>query len=235
MKQYNNEKAIISLTSWKKRIDTVWKTLYTLLKQCPGFHIVLVLSEEEFSNKENDLPISLKQLLDNDIIEVLWVKKNLKALKKILYTMEKYPDIPIISADDDCLYVCNYAQELYDTWLKNPGKFITVNTPHKWCTAGPNSLFPPHCFGDNVVENMENNTHLEYYQHADDAYYEMLRCKLYKDDCQIIRMPSHRIWYCGDETEPMRTIYCKPGFLEKIREIQSEDCGFDVNYIFNQK
>lgn len=51
-KVYASEKAIISLTSWKKRIGTVSKTLYSLIKQCPGFHIVLVLSEEEFPRME---------------------------------------------------------------------------------------------------------------------------------------------------------------------------------------
>jgi hypothetical protein len=45
-KKYNGEKAIISLTSWRARINTVAKTIYSLIKQCPGFHIVLVLSEE---------------------------------------------------------------------------------------------------------------------------------------------------------------------------------------------
>ena len=233
MKQYNNEKAIISLTTWKKRINNVWKTLFTILKNCPGFHIVLVLSLEEFPDKV--LPESLNKLIDNDIIEILWVNKNLKSLKKILYTMEKYPDVPIISADDDCYYICNYAQELYDMWQKNPDKFITANTPHKWCTAGPNSLFPPHCFGTDLIKNLENNKHLDLYMYADDAYYEMLRCKLYKDDCRIISLPRHRIWVTGEEIEPMRNTYCRNGFLEDIRKAQSDDCGFDVNYIFNKR
>jgi hypothetical protein len=58
-KKYNGEKAIISLTSWKARINTVSKTLCSLIKQCPGFHIVLVLSEEEFPQKEKELPENL--------------------------------------------------------------------------------------------------------------------------------------------------------------------------------
>lgn len=60
MKQYNGEKAIISLTSWKKRINTVSQTIFSLVKQCPGFHIVLVLSEEEFPEKEKELPEELQ-------------------------------------------------------------------------------------------------------------------------------------------------------------------------------
>ena len=78
MKKYNNEKAIISLTSWKARINTVSKTIFSLLKQCPGFHIVLVLSEEEFTNKEKDLPEELLYMENEGFLEFLWVKENEK-------------------------------------------------------------------------------------------------------------------------------------------------------------
>ena len=124
-KKYANEKAIISLTSWKARINTVSKTLYSLLKQCPGFHIVLVLSEEEFPKMMDELPDNLKLFVDNELIEVLWVYKNYKSFKKVLFTMDKYRTVPVISADDDCIYTCNYAQMLYDAWEKNPDCNIT--------------------------------------------------------------------------------------------------------------
>ena len=35
MKTYNGEKAVISLTTWKKRIDTVYKTIQNLIDTCP--------------------------------------------------------------------------------------------------------------------------------------------------------------------------------------------------------
>ena len=136
MKIYNGEKAIISLTSWKARINTVGKTLYSLLKMCPGFHIVLVLSEEEFPKKEEELPEELMLFVDNDLIEILWVYKNYKAFKKVLFTMDKYRDVPVISADDDCIYIINYAQELYDIWLNNKDSFITYRiTKQKYDTG----------------------------------------------------------------------------------------------------
>ena len=124
MKIYNGEKAIISLTSWKARINTVGKTLYSLLKMCPGFHIVLVLSEEEFPKKEEELPEELMLFVDNDLIEILWVYKNYKAFKKVLFTMDKYRDVTVISADDDCIYLKNYAEKWYNEWLKNKKSII---------------------------------------------------------------------------------------------------------------
>ena len=146
-KKYNSERAIISLTSWKARINTVSKTLYSLIKQCPGFHIVLVLSEEEFPKMMDELPENLMLFVENELIEVLWVYKNYKAFKKVLFAMTKYKNIPIISADDDCIYVCNYAQILYDEWLKNPDCNITNDgssekEAFKW-GRGPNTLYSP--------------------------------------------------------------------------------------------
>lgn len=139
-KKYNGEKAIISLTSWRARINTVSKTLFSLLKQCPGFHIVLVLSEEEFPKMMDELPENLKVFAENELIEVLWVYKNYKSFKKVLFTMDKYRDVPVISADDDCIYTCNYAQELYDKWKETSSDYITYNfTPSG--TEGPCTLY----------------------------------------------------------------------------------------------
>lgn len=118
-KIYNDEKAIISLTSWKARINTVSKTLFSLIQQCPGFHIVLCLSEEEFPQKEAELPDDLMLFVNSDLIEILWVYKNYKVYKKWIFTANKYKDVPIISADDDCIYTCNYALDLYNKWFSN--------------------------------------------------------------------------------------------------------------------
>lgn len=182
MKIYNGEKAIISLTSWKARINTVGKTLYSLLKMCPGFHIVLVLSEEEFPKKEEELPEELMLFVDNDLIEILWVYKNYKAFKKVLFTMDKYRDVPVISADDDCIYIINYAQELYDIWLNNKDSFITYRiTKQKYdCieTWGFATLHPPFAYGEYglfYIDYLEikNNKHSQ-----DDNYYTVLRKKV---------------------------------------------------------
>lgn len=158
-KKYNGEKAIISLTSWKARINTVSKTLFSLLKQCPGFHIVLVLSEEEFPNMIDELPENLKLFVDNELIELMFVYKNYKSFKKILFTMDKYRDVPVISADDDCIYTCNYAQILYDAWEKHKDCVITIGTHigwgFQWC-RGPATLYYPNCFGKLGLYNFRN-------------------------------------------------------------------------------
>ena len=125
-KKYNSECAIISLTSWTARINTVAKTIYSLLKQCPGFHIVLVLSEEEFPKMMDELPENLKLFVNNELIEILWVYKNYKSFKKWIFTSDKYRDVPIISADDGCMYTENFAKQLYSSWLKNKNSISAI-------------------------------------------------------------------------------------------------------------
>ena len=126
-KEYAGERACISLTSWKARINTVSKTLYSLIKMCPGFHIVLVLSKDEFPLMEKELPDNLMLFVENKLIELFWIRPNLKSFKKVLFTMDKYRDVPIISADDDCIYTCNYAQELYDKWIESKKKLGLIS------------------------------------------------------------------------------------------------------------
>lgn len=160
MKLYNGEKAIISLTSWKARINTVAKTLFSLITKCPGFHIVLVLSEEEFPKKEAELPPSLMAFVNNNLVELLWVYKNYKSFKKVLFTMDKYRGVPVISADDDCMYTCNFAEELYRAWSSNSSSIISqsILLPYKDLGifgGGWGVIFPPEflqCFRRPITE-----------------------------------------------------------------------------------
>lgn len=146
-KKYNGEKAIISLTSWRARINTVDKTIYSLIKQCPGFHIVLVLSEEEFPKMMDELPERLMLFVENELIELLWVYKNYKSFKKVLFTMDKYRDVPVISADDDCIYTCNYAEDLFLEYDKYQDSVIryqgTKNLEWNHAVSGPWTIYPP--------------------------------------------------------------------------------------------
>ena len=160
--------AIISMTSWKKRINTASQTIFSLLKTCPGFKIVLTLCTEEFPNKEKDLPKDLLEIVNNDYVEILWVKDNTYTFKKMLPTMKKYPNVPIITADDGVRYYRNYAEELYQLWLKNPNKIISYNNWKRMGVSfgggGSGILFPPNCFKNyTLTTNIINTKHDDFY------------------------------------------------------------------------
>lgn len=172
MKQYNGEKAIISLTTWKARINTVGLTIFSLVKRCPGFHIVLVLSEEEFPKKEAELPDSIMAFVNQDLIELLWVYKNYKSFKKVLFTMAKYKDVPVISADDDCIYKYNYAEELYKYSLKHKNAIISETTSSQLGILGAwgyATLHPPIYNIDHLLNVVEYVTRFNNYH--DDILY----------------------------------------------------------------
>lgn len=137
-----NPKGIIACTSWVSRIHGVALTLYSLVKQCRGFNVVLTLSSDEFPNKEDDLPKELRTMNRAGVIRIIWVKKNYKPFKKVLFAMQEYPDLPIISADDDCIYRYNYAEELYSAWEKNK-KAIIAETVGDGVPWGYATLHPP--------------------------------------------------------------------------------------------
>lgn len=196
MKQYNGEKAIISLTTWRARIDTVGLTLFNLIKQCPGFHIVLVLSEEEFPQKEAELPDSVMAFVDQDLIEILWVFKNYRSFKKVLFTMDKYKGLPVISADDDCIYGCNYANKLYDFWQLNYKRNYIY-----YCSPGEGSgwgyLFPPNIFKSIGIQQLENVYTIS---PNDDLFYVTLANKMHIPRV-CINLKS--IIACHDTIEPI--------------------------------
>ena len=175
-KKYNGEKAIISLTSWKARINTVSKTIYSLLTICPNFHIVLVLSKDEFPFKEKELPENLMVFVNANLVEILWIDKNYKSYKKWIFTSKKYSTLPIISADDDCIYLFNYANELYLEWLKTPTFVIRypgpLNTPWNHSVSGPCTIYPQYdFFGKFVFDEIKNLSISEIEKSLDDDFY----------------------------------------------------------------
>ena len=138
-----NIRACIALTSWKKRINTVGLTIYNLFETCgPDYHIVLTLAEEEFPKKEQELPKDLLLMNRAGMFEILWVKKNYKPFKKWIFSAARYSNVPIISADDDCVYTCNYAEELYRKWKSNPSlNGIRYEYGRLMQMQGPTSLY----------------------------------------------------------------------------------------------
>lgn len=207
-KEYDNEKAIVSLTSWKGRINVVSKTIFALIKNCKDYHIVLVLSEEEFPKRERELPNNLLLFVDNKLIELMWCNKNIYPHKKYYFTMKKYRDVPIILVDDDLIYNDGFCDKLYDEYLKHKNSIICSRCHYimfnkneimpykqwKWAvskyskskrlflTSGAGTLFPP-----NILDISENNLkEIEECLYADDVYLNVLAIRKNIEKIHII-------------------------------------------------
>lgn len=204
-KTLNNEPAVISLTSWKKRIGTCSKTIFSLLRNCPNFHIVLVLSEEEFPKMMDELPEDIKLLVENKLIELMFVYYNYRSFKKVLFTMDKYRTVPVISADDDCIYTCNYAKILYNVWKRHKDYCITFYKETIFdfpFTGGYGTLHPPYCYKDSIKKIHFNEIDcLE-----DDMLYTVLRKIHNLKKCISLNKPAKSILFFHDEIYPLHDL-----------------------------
>ena len=110
------EKVVVSLTSFPERINTVVKTIKTLLNQSmKPDEVILWLAPEQFPNKEADLP---KELLDlrQYGLTIDWYK-DIRSYKKIIPALKKFPNAVIITTDDDIYYAEDTVESLYKSYL----------------------------------------------------------------------------------------------------------------------
>jgi hypothetical protein len=112
-KQINN--LIVSFTSFPARIELVEYTLFSLLKQTiRPQKIILWLSENEFKEAGKNHPKNLEKYTDFNF-EIQYVKENFRSYKKLIYSINKYPNKIIVTADDDAFYPSDWLELLYDT------------------------------------------------------------------------------------------------------------------------
>ena len=125
-----NDTAIVSLTSHPGRIDVVEKTISTLINQTVRpKKILLWLSEDEFPNKNKDLPrpLIISQNMC-EFFEIKWVKDDLKPHKKYFYAMKEYKDDPVIIVDDDVYYDEHLVECLLGSYNKFPNCVSAMRT-----------------------------------------------------------------------------------------------------------
>ena len=110
------EKVIVSLTSFPARINIVVKTIKTLLTQTlKPDAVILWLAPEQFPNGEKDLPQELLNLKQYGLT-IDWYK-DIRSYKKIIPTLKKYPNAVIITTDDDIYYAPDTVESLYKSYL----------------------------------------------------------------------------------------------------------------------
>lgn len=116
-----DSKIIVSLTSFPDRINTVWITVASLLNQTmKPYKVILWLAEEQFPERE--IPKSLLRLRERGL-EICFCE-DLKPHKKYFYTMQKYPEYYVITADDDIFYPENHIEQLWKGCVAHPGTII---------------------------------------------------------------------------------------------------------------
>lgn len=112
-------KLIVSLTSFPQRMYLLHYTIYSLLKQSVKPDMLLLwLAEEQFPNKEQDIPQALLNLKKNGL-SIRWCR-DMRSYKKIIPALREYPDDIIVTADDDCFYAEDWLEKLWNAWRADP-------------------------------------------------------------------------------------------------------------------
>jgi len=107
--------AIVSLTSYGERLKELQYTLYSLVSQSVRPEkIVVNLAEKDFISMPPILRIFEKYGVEYCETE------DFKSYKKLIPTLQKYPDKIIVTADDDLYYPQDWLEKLWKGHLEYP-------------------------------------------------------------------------------------------------------------------
>lgn len=120
-------KIIVSLTSYSKRMSTLDIVIATLLRQTmKPDKIVLTLTESDYRNK---MTKQLKKLENKGLIEIITCEDSFQSPhKKYYFSMQKYSEDIIITVDDDIEYRADLIEVLYSSYIKFPTSVSALRT-----------------------------------------------------------------------------------------------------------
>jgi hypothetical protein len=189
-----DETYIVSLTSFPERINEVWITIETLMRQTfKPDKIILWLAEEQFPDKI--VPDSLNKMKSRGL--TINFCEDLRAHKKYFYSFINYPISNIITVDDDLYYPRYLISNLIKLHKKFPDLIVTnrahritfsgegINPYRRWkhnvtdtqpsfllvATGGAGTLYPPGLLHKDVLNK---ELFLDLCFHADDLWLKIM-------------------------------------------------------------
>ena len=229
-----NPKIIVSLTSFKKRLNTIDKVLNSILNgTLKPNKIVLTIYKKDI------LYISkkIKKYITQKKIILLIVDMDIKSHKKYFYVMQKYPYDIIITIDDDIIYEKNTIEILYKSYLKYPNeisakrvhlikynkknesisykswlkeyKLLKIPSFNLMSTTGAGTLFPPNILKINysIIYNILKCIT------SDDIFLKFIENKL---KIKVVWVPNKKIM-------GLKTIY-KKGLFDNENKSGNDKC-----------
>lgn len=219
-----DKQIVVSLTSYKKRINTVPLVLDRIFNQTvKPDKVVLYLSKDNFPEQEKEIPERLLKMTEQGL-EIRWLEGDIRSYKKLIPALRDFPDDIVITIDDDLYYELDFVERLYNSYMKHPnaisayrthrmkfdddGKLLpyvewdmeyseVVDTPTHilFQTNGAGSLFPPHIFKDEIFNE---NKFMELCPHADDVWIKFMSVL---SDIPIVLVKPFTYLYYVDNTQ----------------------------------
>lgn len=192
-RRYASHDIIVSLTTYGKRIWDVYLAIESIMQQTFKPNRIVLNLDNSF--RDIELPITIQRQINRGL-EINYCE-DLKSFKKLIPTIQKYPDSAIITIDDDIIYeidlleriirnynrfpTCIHASRVlkmnvhnnvlgnYSTWGFNYDEY----EPNKlnFLTGGAGTLYPPHSLPDEVL-NKEK--FMELCPYADDVWFNAM-------------------------------------------------------------
>lgn len=116
---------IVSLTAIPSRFNTLNLVIKSILDQdiLPK-KVILWLNEDH----KNLIPKKVKKL-ESSLFEIRFTKLHCSH-KKLIHTIKAFPEIAVITCDDDLMYRKKWLSTIYKEHQKNPTAIIGINTSH---------------------------------------------------------------------------------------------------------
>ena len=192
----SGKRLIVSLTTYDKRLYEVYLTIESIFQQTLKPNKVILWLADDMQT--TTIPLTLKMQQKRGL-EIRYCK-DIRSYKKLIPTLQTYPDDIIITVDDDVIYGPDVIELLYNSYLSNPecvhcnfAREIGVNTegimPYtSWKTITANNfkgktvfpvgcggvLYPPHILAEDVTDD---KIFLEICKFADDVWFKAMSLK----------------------------------------------------------
>ncbi len=192
----NTVPIIVSMTSFPARIQKVWITIESMLRQenAPE-KIILWLSRNQFQKELEDLPSELVEQQSRGLT-IRFVDGDIRSHKKYYFAFKEFPDKYILTIDDDLLFPSTFVEDTYQCALRHPKSIIAhfgsvfqwksdidyfekihrrvepeETGRHLFFGSGGGTLFPPNKLAP-IMDNIDDITGL--CPTADDIYLNAL-------------------------------------------------------------
>lgn len=188
------QQLVISLTTYGKRLYDVYLTIESIMQQTLKPNKIVLWLADNLDREE--LPIVLKMQMSRGL-EVRYCK-DLKSYKKLIPSLQSFPDDIIVTIDDDIFYTYDMLENLFRSYLKQPDQ-IHSNRVHRmlldkdgklkpyndWIyeskqtdlsmfnfpTGGAGTLYPPHTLSEEVLNEA---AFMELAPTADDVWFKAM-------------------------------------------------------------
>ncbi|MGB5238917.1 MAG: hypothetical protein WBM43_01470 [Flavobacteriaceae bacterium] len=140
---------IVSLTSIESRLKSLHLVIRSLLTQSQLPQKIVLWLHQDLKEK---LPGSLTKL-ESDLFEICYTHLR-SSHKKLIHSLEKYPESIIVTCDDDLMYRKNWLSLIYAASQDFPGYIIGNETLHvNYSKEGEPLPYRKWKYPENALEN----------------------------------------------------------------------------------